>query len=71
MDNSDKKIFALVDCNNFYASCERVFSPGLINRPGDTIQQRRMRCGFIQRGQGFGYESGDPHIQGKTARPKA
>jgi DNA polymerase V len=26
-------IFALVDCNNFYASCERVFSPGLSGRP--------------------------------------
>jgi DNA polymerase V len=25
--------FALVDCNNFYASCERVFAPGLIGRP--------------------------------------
>ena len=27
------KIFALVDCNNFYASCERVFNPALRNRP--------------------------------------
>lgn len=27
------KIFALVDCNNFYASCERVFDPALRNRP--------------------------------------
>lgn len=27
------KAFALVDCNNFYVSCERVFSPGLENRP--------------------------------------
>jgi DNA polymerase V len=26
-------IFALVDCNNFYASCERVFQPKLIGRP--------------------------------------
>jgi DNA polymerase V len=26
-------MFALVDCNNFYASCERVFDPGLKNRP--------------------------------------
>ncbi|MEM9817195.1 MAG: Y-family DNA polymerase, partial [Cyanobacteria bacterium P01_D01_bin.6] len=26
-------IFALVDANNFYASCERVFNPALINRP--------------------------------------
>lgn len=27
------KIFALVDCNNFYASCERVFDPRLNHRP--------------------------------------
>ncbi len=26
-------MFALVDCNNFYASCERVFRPELINKP--------------------------------------
>ncbi|WP_069131056.1 Y-family DNA polymerase [Rhodohalobacter halophilus] len=25
--------FALIDCNNFYASCERVFNPSLQNRP--------------------------------------
>ncbi len=26
-------MFALIDCNNFYASCERVFNPSLNNRP--------------------------------------
>lgn len=26
-------VFALVDCNNFYASCERVFNPTLRERP--------------------------------------
>lgn len=26
-------VFALVDCNNFYASCERLFRPDLIGRP--------------------------------------
>ena len=26
-------MFALVDCNNFYASCERVFRPDLIGKP--------------------------------------
>lgn len=26
-------MFALVDCNNFYASCERVFKPSLIDKP--------------------------------------
>ena len=28
-----KEIFALVDCNNFYASCERIFNPKLEGRP--------------------------------------
>jgi DNA polymerase V len=28
-----KEIFALVDCNNFYVSCERVFNPKLEGRP--------------------------------------
>jgi len=27
------KLYALVDCNNFYASCERAFNPSLIGRP--------------------------------------
>ena len=26
-------MFALVDCNNFYASCQRVFEPHLIGKP--------------------------------------
>ena len=26
-------VFALVDCNNFYVSCERVFNPRLEGRP--------------------------------------
>ena len=28
-----KQIFALVDCNNFYVSCERVFNPAIRSRP--------------------------------------
>lgn len=28
-----RTVFALVDCNNFYASCECVFAPGLAGRP--------------------------------------
>jgi len=30
---STNRCFALVDCNNFYASCERVFNPALNNKP--------------------------------------
>ena len=26
-------MFALIDCNNFYASCQRVFEPHLRNKP--------------------------------------
>ncbi len=28
-----RKVFALVDCDNFYVSCERVFNPKLKNKP--------------------------------------
>jgi DNA polymerase V len=28
-----KKVFALIDCNSFYSSCEKVFDPSLENRP--------------------------------------
>ena len=28
-----KKVFALVDCNNFYCSCERLFRPELEGQP--------------------------------------
>ncbi|NKB66067.1 MAG: DUF4113 domain-containing protein [Candidatus Latescibacteria bacterium] len=31
--NKDVPAFALIDCNNFYASCERVFAPHLQGRP--------------------------------------
>ena len=31
MNNQTK--FALIDCNNFYASCERVFEPKLERKP--------------------------------------
>lgn len=30
---TDTSCFALVDCNNFFVSCERVFQPSLENRP--------------------------------------
>ncbi len=30
---SQKPVFALLDCNNFYASCERVFNPALCGKP--------------------------------------
>src|SRR4029077_14516343 len=32
-ENPGGKMFAIVDCNNFYCSCERVFKPALAKRP--------------------------------------
>ena len=26
-------MYGILDCNSFYASCERVFNPSLINKP--------------------------------------
>ncbi len=33
MAKNDQKVFALVDCNNFFVSCERIFRPDLDNKP--------------------------------------
>lgn len=33
MPKSSQQKFALIDCNNFYASCERVFDPKLAREP--------------------------------------
>lgn len=30
---SNDKLFALIDCNNFYVSCERIFNPSLEGKP--------------------------------------
>jgi len=32
-DQEPQRLIALVDCNDFYVSCERVFRPDLINKP--------------------------------------
>jgi DNA polymerase V len=34
-----KTVFALVDCNNFYVSCERVFDPRVCNKPMAVLSQ--------------------------------
>ena len=33
MDANPSPVFALIDCNSFYASCERVFRPDLAKVP--------------------------------------
>ena len=31
--NTPEPVFALIDCNSFYASCERIFRPDLAKTP--------------------------------------
>ena len=34
---------ALIDCNNFYASCERVFNPALEGRPVVVLSNNDLK----------------------------
>lgn len=37
------RTFALVDCNNFYASCEKLFRPDLVNVPIVVLSNNDLR----------------------------
>jgi nucleotidyltransferase/DNA polymerase involved in DNA repair len=55
-------IFALVDCNNFYVSCERVFRPSLEGRPV-VVLSNNDGC-IIARSdeaKALGFAMGDPY----------
>ena len=55
-------VFALVDCNNFYVSCERVFRPRLEGRPV-VVLSNNDGC-IIARSQeakALGFAMGDPY----------
>ena len=38
-------VYALVDCNSFYASCERVFRPDLAKVPIVVLSNNDLRGG--------------------------
>lgn len=63
--------FALVDCNNFYASCERVFQPQLIGRP-IVILSNNDGCVIARSNEAkaAGVAMGEPyhHIKDKIAQ---
>ncbi|WP_438482714.1 Y-family DNA polymerase [Oleiharenicola lentus] len=55
-------MFALVDCNNFYASCERVFRPDLKGKP-IVVLSNNDGCVIARSAEAkvLGYEMGDPY----------
>ncbi|MBJ7449573.1 MAG: Y-family DNA polymerase [Parachlamydiales bacterium] len=60
------ELFALVDCNNFYVSCERVFNPHLRNRPV-VILSNNDGCivARSQEAKDLGIPMGAPYFQWK------
>jgi len=60
-----KKI-ALIDCNSFYVSCERLFKPSLINKPV-IVLSNNDGC-IISRSseaKAFGIKMGEPYFKAK------
>ena len=57
-------MFALVDCNNFYASCERVFNPSLQHKP-IVILSNNDGCVIArsQEAKDLGIKMGEPFFQ--------
>jgi len=62
-----KKLFALIDCNNFYVSCERVFSPRLREKPV-VILSNNDGCIIARSNEAkaLGIPMGAPYFQWKT-----
>lgn len=57
-------MFALADCNNFYASCERVFRPDLVGRPV-IVLSNNDGCAIARSNEAkaIGIKMGDPYFK--------
>lgn len=60
-------MFALVDCNNFYVSCERVFNPRLIGKPV-LVLSNNDGCVIARSNEAkaLGFKVGDPIFQKRS-----
>lgn len=56
--------YGLADCNNFYASCERVFNPSLVGRPV-VVLSNNDGCVIARSNEAkrLGIKMGDPYFQ--------
>ena len=57
-------MFALVDCNNFYASCERLFDPRITRRPV-IVLSNNDGCVIARsdEAKALGFKMGDPYFR--------
>ena len=65
------ELFGLVDCNNFYCSCERVFHPDLIEKPV-VVLSNNDGCVIARSNEAkaLGLKMGDPFYQVKDILEK-
>lgn len=59
-----EKIYALIDCNSFYASCERIFRPDLKNKPV-VILSNNDGCvvALTKEAKDLGVKRGSPYFK--------
>src|SRR6201996_6849443 len=58
------KVYALVDCNNFFVSCERLFRPGLNGRPVVVLSSNDgCAVSRSQEAKALGIPMGAPHFK--------
>ena len=62
-----KDYIALIDCNNFYASCERVFDPHLKNKP-IVVLSNNDGCIIARSNEAknLGIKMGEPYFKCKN-----
>lgn len=61
-----KNIFGLVDCNNFYVSCERIFNPTLENKPVIVLSNNDGCCvARSNEAKKLGIKMGEPFFKVK------
>ena len=65
--NSLQNSIGLIDCNSFYASCERIFNPKLIGKPV-VVLSNNDGC-IITRSleaKALGIKMGEPYFKAKN-----
>ena len=60
-------MFGLIDCNNFFVSCERVFRPSLIGRPVIVLSNNDgCAVALSNEAKALGFKRGDPYFKIKA-----
>ena len=65
--NALQKSIALIDCNNFYASCERIFNPKLMGKP-IVVLSNNDGCIITRSSEAkaLGIKMGEPYFKAKN-----